>query len=110
MPKRGRDGILHTGRPLDWPYHRTTGGDMHQIITGHSADIPPSKKNLRANGLAKHLWSGLSNEQKWGIGDQLVRGTFDWQEWFDEDLKEEGVLSTVLKELDTLRKNWEDQC
>ena len=81
----------------------------HRIITGHSADIPPSKTKLRAILLAQDLWDNINNELKWDIGDQLVRGTFDWQDWFDVDLEKKGVLSAVLKELDTLRKNWEDQ-
>ena len=25
MASRGRDGILRTGRPLDWPYHKSSG-------------------------------------------------------------------------------------
>ena len=25
MARRGRDGILRTGRPLDWPYHKSSG-------------------------------------------------------------------------------------
>jgi hypothetical protein len=52
---------------------------------------------------AKEFWECLSPSERWGLGDQLVLGSFDWMDWgFTK--RPSGAF---LDEVDYLRMLWE---
>lgn len=56
----------------------------------------------KAREQAQRFWDSLSNAQRWDIGDDLVLGCFNAEDWFDEPL-----LSGTTEEMDKLRILWE---
>jgi hypothetical protein len=56
----------------------------------------------RAIRVAEALWRDLDNHERWGLGDQLVLGDFDWMDWFS-DPPPKGTIAA----LDKLRIEWE---
>lgn len=55
-----------------------------------------------ARDQADKLWAQLDTAQRWELGDQLVLGTFSWDEWFQESR-----LPGTLTEINRLRMLWE---
>lgn len=59
---------------------------------------------MREREKAKKFWQGLSRSERGEIGDQLVRGDFDWRDWFVSK-----PSSALLNEVDQLRMLWESE-
>lgn len=64
-----------------------------------------SEEQKKARGWAVFFWNGLSDDERWGVGDQLVLGAFDWSDWADVAGE---PPKGGLDELDKLRIGWED--
>ncbi len=52
---------------------------------------------------ARSVWNSLDFNQRWELGDELVLGTFDWRDWFD-NIPPRGGMS----ELAALSDAWEE--
>lgn len=60
------------------------------------------RERMRDEERAKKWWAGLTDDQRWALGDALVLGEFDWREWFEH--KESRAF---MNELDQQRMLWE---
>jgi len=54
--------------------------------------------------VAQRLFDHLSRNDKWQIGDDLVRGDFEWQDYWQEK-----PSNAVIREIDRIRTEWEDE-
>lgn len=60
---------------------------------------------MRERARGKEWFDALPNERKWGLGDVLVLGDFDWRYWgFDHRPTRAFLLGA-----DAARINWEVQ-
>ena len=56
----------------------------------------------KAKDQANRLWKLLDEKQRWDLGDNLVWGSFAWDDWFEEKM-----IPGVLRELDRIMMLWE---
>lgn len=68
------------------------------------SSIPAVRKRENERAKARKFWNGLSNADRWVLGDQLVLGDFDWSEWMSRQPSAE-----FLREVDKLRMDWESR-
>jgi hypothetical protein len=59
----------------------------------------------RIRKAAKEFWNGLTPEEKWELGDALVRGTVEDKDWIETPPAPQGFWA----EVDKLRMKWEEE-
>ena len=65
---------------------------------------PTIDKRRRTQGQARRFFQGLTRAEKHDLGDQLVWGSFDWQDWFAKK-----PSAAFMNALDEERIHWEIQ-
>lgn len=63
---------------------------------------PPTKRSKEADRGAR-WFSSLPNDAKWDLGDALVHGHFEWEDWMDDE-----PSADFLRGVDKERWRWED--
>jgi len=62
-----------------------------------------ARERMREVEKARKFWQGLSNQDRWELGDQMVLGNVDYLDWFGG----ERPSSVFMAELDYQRVLWE---
>ncbi len=65
---------------------------------------PTIDKRRRTRAAAQRFWDSLTSAEKWDLGDELVHGSFDWENW----LTRKPTVS-FMNALDQVRMHWEIQ-
>lgn len=63
------------------------------------------RQKIKEREKATKFWAGLSNADRWTLGDQMVQGDVDWRDWGFE----KRPTTTFKNELDQLRMYWEGE-